>query len=212
MNQIALPLDWPADAQAHEFLADASNQAALRHLEHWGAWPVMAAVLVGPRKSGRTLLGRIFRARSGGTVIDDAEAAAEEALFHAWNAAQGSRKPLLLIAETPPGEWSVRLPDLRSRLAATPVVAIDPPSEALVEALVAHLLARRGLDARPDLTYWVAQRIERSHVAVQRAVDALDAAALIHRRRLTIPLARTALAEAGMLHADIDLLSTVDRA
>ncbi|RHW16256.1 chromosomal replication initiator DnaA [Sphingomonas gilva] len=199
MSQIALPLDWPADATADEFLIDDSNRAAVRHLEHWGAWPVMASVLAGPRKSGRSLLGRIFRGQTGGQVIDDADRADEEAMFHAWNAAQATRRPLLLIAETPPGTWGVRLPDLRSRLAATPVVAIEPPSQALVEALAAHLLARRGLDARGDLTRWIAHRIERSHIAVMRAVDALDEAALSRHRRLTIPLARAALVEAGLV-------------
>lgn len=199
MSQIALPLDWPADATADEFLIDDSNRAAVRHLEHWGAWPVMASVLTGPRKSGRSLLGRIFRGQTGGQVIDDADRADDEAMFHAWNTAQATRRPLLLIAETPPGAWGVRLPDLRSRLAATPIVAIEPPSQALVEALAAHLLARRGLDARGDLTRWIAHRIERSHIAVIRAVDALDEAALSRHRRLTIPLARAALVEAGLV-------------
>lgn len=211
MSQIALPLDWPAEASPDEFLVDASNSAALRHLDHWGAWPVMASVLTGPRKSGRSLLGRIFRGQTGGQVIDDADRADDEAMFHAWNAAQATRRPLLLIAETPPPAWGVRLPDLRSRLAATPIVAIEPPTEALVETLTAHLLARRGLDARGDLTRWIAHRIERSHIAVMRAVDVLDEAALSRHRRLTIPLARGALAEAGLI-GDIEAAPEVKTA
>lgn len=211
MSQIALPLDWPAEASPDEFLVDASNSAALRHLDHWGAWPVMASVLLGPRKSGRSLLGRIFRGQTGGQVIDDADRADDEAMFHAWNAAQATRKPLLLIAETPPSSWGIRLPDLKSRLAATPIVSIEPPTEALVETLTAHLLARRGLDARGDLTRWIAHRIERSHIAVMRAVDALDEAALSRHRRLTIPLARHVLAEAGLV-GDIDAAPEVKTA
>jgi len=211
MSQIALPLDWPAEASADEFLVDDSNRAALRHLDHWGAWPVMASVLSGPRKSGRSLLGRIFRGQTGGQVIDDADRADDEAMFHAWNAAQATRRPLLLIAESPPAAWGVRLPDLKSRLAATPIVAIEPPTEALVETLTAHLLARRGLDARGDLTRWIAHRIERSHIAVMRAVDVLDEAALSRHRRLTIPLARGALAEAGLI-GDIEAAPEVKTA
>ena len=199
MIQIALPLDWPADAEPGAFHVDGSNQAAVRHLERWGAWPVMATVLTGPRKSGRSLLGRIFRARSSGTVIDAAESADDEALFHAWNAAQASRRPLLLIADGPPGIWPIALPDLRSRLTATPLIALGAPSEALVELLLRDLLARRGLDARPQLTGWLARRIERSHVAVIRVVDALDEAALERRRPLTVPLARSTLLDAGLI-------------
>ena len=33
----------------------------------------MAASLTGPRKSGRSLLARIFAAKSGGGAVDDAE-------------------------------------------------------------------------------------------------------------------------------------------
>jgi chromosomal replication initiation ATPase DnaA len=81
----------------------------------------------------------------------------------------------------------------------------------LVETLTAHLLARRGLDARGDLTRWIAHRIERSHIAVMRAVDVLDEAALSRHRRLTIPLARGALAEAGLI-GDIEAAPEVGTA
>ena len=83
MSQFALPFEWPADPRDDEFLISDSNAKAVHSLEHWGAWPVMAAMLTGPRKSGRSLLARIFAAKSGGTIIDDAERQAEAALFHA---------------------------------------------------------------------------------------------------------------------------------
>ena len=66
MNQMALPLGWPADERQEDFIVGESNARAVRHLEHWGTWPVMATILTGPRKSGRSLLGRLFARRSGG--------------------------------------------------------------------------------------------------------------------------------------------------
>ena len=136
MSQIALPLAWPADPRDDEFLIGPSNERAAQALDRWGAWPVMATLLVGPRKSGRTLLGRIFVAKSGGSMIDDAERQHESTIFHAWNQAQADRRPLLIIADAPPPEWSVALPDLRSRLAATPVARIGPPDDALIRAVL----------------------------------------------------------------------------
>ncbi|MBY0520822.1 MAG: chromosomal replication initiator DnaA, partial [Sphingomonas sp.] len=144
MSQLALPLVWPADASDGEFLVSESNALAAQQLKRWGAWPVMAALLVGPRKSGRSLLARIFAIQSGGTIIDDAERAEETAIFHAWNAAQASRRPLLIVADAPPPEWRVTLPDLRSRLAASPVLRIDPPDDALMRSLFDREFARRG--------------------------------------------------------------------
>lgn len=198
MTQLPLPLAWPADS-ADDFLISASNARAAEHLRRWGAWPVMASLLVGPRKSGRSLLARQFAGQTGGAIIDDAESADETAIFHAWNRAQETRRPLLIVADNAPPEWRARLPDLRSRLAATPVALIDPPDDALIEALLAREFLRRGLDARDSLLHWLATRIERSHVAVQRAVDLLDHAALANRKRLSIALARSTMAEARLI-------------
>lgn len=199
MSQLALPLAWPADASDGEFLIGPSNALAAQQLDRWGAWPVMAALLVGPRKSGRSLLARIFASKSGGTIIDDAERVAETTIFHAWNAAQASRRPLLIVADAAPPDWRIALPDLRSRLAASPVLSIGAPDDDLIHALIDREFTRRGLDARPALIDWIVARSERSHVAVARIVDALDQAALEHRKRLSIPLARATLAGAGLI-------------
>ena len=211
MSQIALPLGWPEDPRDDAFLVTPSNAAAAHTLEHWGTWPVMAALLTGPRKSGRSLLARIFAAKSGGTIIDDAERVPEAALFHAWNEAQATRHPLLIVADAPPPEWSVSLPDLRSRLAATPRAMIGAPDDELIRRLLAQQFDRRGLDARPDLIGWLAARIERSHVAILRTVDALDQEVMETHKRLSVPLARAVLATAGIVTSSQSLVDKADR-
>lgn len=197
MNQIALPLDWPADDASDVFIVSASNAVAVRRIHALGTWPVSTMILTGPRKSGRSLFGRLFAAEHGGVVIDDAELRAETALFHAWNEAQARRRPLLLIANAPPPVWQIALPDLRSRLSATPHTAFGDPDPDLMTRLLGMLLERRGLAVSPDLLDYLAARIDRSHRAVIALVDRLDAAALSRKRPITIPLARTVLAENG---------------
>lgn len=198
-GQLALPFEWPADPRDDEFLVTESNERAVQQLERWSTWPVAAVVLTGPRKSGRSLLARIFAAKSGGQLIDDAEQQKETDIFHAWNRAQETRKPVVIVAYAPPPEWTIRLPDLRSRLVASPTVRLADPDEALMRALFERQFFRRGLDARPDLIAWLARRIERTHVALLRAVDVLDETVLESRKRLSIPLARATLAEAGLI-------------
>lgn len=210
MSQLALPLDWPDDARDTEFLVSESNAQAVQAIKRWGAWPVMTALLVGPRKSGRSLLSRIFAAESGGKVIDNAQSHAETAIFHAWNAAQETRRPLLVIADAAPPQWQVGLADLRSRLAATPVLTIDPPDEPLRLALLERHFLKRGLDARPDLLQWLLPRMERSHFALVQVVDLLEQAAFEQRRRLSISLARATLQAAGMI-AELPQSSGTDR-
>ena len=202
MSQFALPLAWPADDGEERFLLGASNEGAVRHLDHWALWSLPVTVLHGPRKSGRSMLGRYFVRKTKGVLVDDAWGADEEALFHAWNAALASRRPLLVIADAPPPAWAIALPDLASRLAASPTIAVGDPDPPLIAALFEALLARRGLSVSQGLIDWLLPRIERTHVAVLRAVDALDRAALTRQRGgLTIPFARAALVEAGVIDA-----------
>ena len=201
MSQIALPLAWPAEEDERDFCVGPANNAVVRHLTHWSLWPVMATVLSGPRKSGRSLIGRIFAAKTGGVLVDDAETRDEEDIFHAWNRAQADHRPLLIVADAPPPAWGIKLPDLRSRLAATPQVAIVEPDDALAAAIIEKLLGMRGLAPKPELVLWLVQRIERSYVGIHRAIYAIDEAALSRRGRLSIPLMRDALERIGVIDA-----------
>jgi hypothetical protein len=199
LSQIALPLAWPVADRDEDFLISEANRNAFEHFKSWSTWPVMATVLTGPRKSGRSLLGRIFVRKTGGRLFDNAEDHDEEDLFHAWNDAQERRRPLLIVADAPPPAWEVRLPDLRSRLAATPQIAIAPPDDGLLGGLILKLLGDRGIAAPAELADFLVPRIERSYVAVQKVVDALDRAMLSHHKRMTLPVAKRALVEARLI-------------
>ena len=191
--QPALPFDWPVDSGDPAFIITASNRAAVAHLERPGLWPVRASILAGPRKSGRSILARAFASRSGGRVIDDADRAEERQLFAAWNDAQASGQPLLLVAEQVPPAWAATLPDLASRLAATPAVTIGAPDDDLIGRLLALLLERRGLVLPLEVRAYLIARAPRSHHGVLMLADALDTASLARRRPVSIPLARDVL-------------------
>ncbi|MBA3676345.1 MAG: chromosomal replication initiator DnaA [Sphingosinicella sp.] len=199
MSQIALPLNWPVADGDEDFLISDANRMTFEHLKRWSMWPVAATLLTGPRKSGRSLLGHIFVRKTGGRLFDNVEEHDEETLFHAWNEAQEKRCPLLIIADLPPPAWQINLPDLRSRIAATPHVTIDEPDDMLLGSLIVKLLGDRGIATPPDLAEYLTPRIERSYVAVQQVVDILDRAGLSHHRRMTVPMARGALIEAGVI-------------
>jgi hypothetical protein len=199
LNQIALPFAWPVADKEEDFLLSDANRLVYEHLQRWSLWPVMATLITGPRKSGRSLLGRIFVRKTGGRLFDNAEEHDEEALFHAWNDAQARRKPLLIVADLPPPAWKIRLPDLGSRMAATPQVEIAAPDDFLLGQLILKLLGDRGIAAPPELAEYLVPRIERSYVAALMIVDILDRVMLSHHRRMTVPLARKALDEAGLI-------------
>lgn len=203
-GQIALPLDWSAGgANDGPLVVGTSNADAVRYLQHVSTWPVRTAVLTGPRRSGRSLMGRIFARETGGRVIDGPDSVSEEAMFHAWNAAQASGSPLLIVADAPPAEWTIALPDLASRLRAVPVLTIGEPDDCLARDLIEALFAQRGMAIAPEVASYIVPRMERSYAMIHRIVDALDAASLEQGRRIGVRLARETLLSHGLIEPDL---------
>ena len=198
-DQIALPLVWPQARDDSRFILSEANRAAFDHFRNWSLWPVKASLLTGPRRSGRTLLARAFCNRVGGTFVDQAEGHDEEALFQAWNAAQDSGRPLVMIVDQVPPAWAPRLPDLRTRLAITPVATIGQPDDALFRGVLRLLFADRGLHVADEPLRFISDRVERSYSTAERVVEAIDRFAIAERARLTLPTIRRALVEGGLV-------------
>jgi hypothetical protein len=198
-DQIALPLDWPQTDGDTRFMASDANREAFEHFRKWSLWPVKATILTGPRRSGRTLLARTFIERVGGRLFDEAEQRDEEDLFHAWNQAQDTGHPLVMVADDVPPAWSPALPDLKTRLAITPVVRIGHPDDALFTALIQLFFADRGLHVPADALRFMGERLHRDYWTAERAVEAVDRFAMAERARLSLPTIRRALLEARMI-------------
>jgi hypothetical protein len=198
-DQIALPLDWPQTEGDARFIASDANAEAYEHFRKWSLWPVKATILTGPRRSGRSLLARSFVERVGGRLFDDAQQRDEEELFHAWNQAQDSGLPLIMVADQAPPAWTPRLPDLKTRLAVTPVTRIDHPDDALFGALIQLFFADRGLHVPGDALRFMTGRLHRDYWTAERAVEAIDRFAIAERARLSLPTIRRALVEAKMI-------------
>ena len=198
-DQIALPLDWPQTDGEARFIVSEANRDAFEHFRKWSLWPVKATILTGPRRSGRTLLARTFVERVGGRLFDDADQRDEEELFHAWNQAQEIGHPMVMIADKAPPGWAPRLPDLKTRLAVTPVASIQHPDDALFSGLIQLFFADRGLHVPQDGLRFMSERLHRDYWTAERAVEAVDRFAIAERARLSLPTIRRALIEASMI-------------
>jgi chromosomal replication initiation ATPase DnaA len=209
-RQMALPL--AARSAYADFLPAASNEAARRWLDHPQDWPSGRLVLCGQAGCGKTHLAHRWAGAAAlwldGTalpplqdlashariVIDNAEQTTDEpALLHLLNTCAEAGHHALLTARSPPSRWGTQLADLASRLRATQTIAIDPPEDALLQALLARLLAERQLAVPEPVQQWLLQRLPRTVAALQDAAARLDAASLARQQPITRGLARASL-------------------
>ena len=221
-EQLALGLPGLTAMSRADFLEAPSNALALAAIEDPAGLPQGKLVLTGPPGAGKSHLAQVWaeanRARpldpgalaaslpgllsdlqGAAVVIDDAERIAgtegEEALFHLHNHLQATRGALLLTARGPARDWGLRLPDLHSRLLATTHVALEPPDDALLAAVLVKLFSDRQIRVSPQLIDFLLARIERSLAQARAVVAALDARALALGRPVSRQLAAEILAE-----------------
>mgnify|MGYP000482214137 FL=1 len=175
MSQIVLPWGQLGGGQ-QRIVVGAANAEVIDLLGHSANWPFRTMVLLGPPRSGKSLLARWFAEQGWGEAIDDADREAEDALFHRWNAAQAGARALLLTASLPADGrgWVIALPDLASRLGAAIHAELAEPDDAMfAELLLAHAEVR-GLALVEEAARYLASRATRSHLEAERLVETID--------------------------------------
>ncbi|WP_426016328.1 chromosomal replication initiator DnaA [Brevundimonas sp. DWR2-3-1b1] len=206
-EQLRLPLERHVVGEA--FVTSDSNAEAVRVLTRWpdGAGAVLA--LHGPAGSGKSRLAADWAERVGAVPLNGAEAALidplelegrpvlldraadadDESLFHLINLANSGGGALLLVSRSAPRQWSVDLPDLRSRLDAVRAVSIAAPDDAVLSAILRARFAERSITPADDVIDYLVRRLDRSADTAAAVVERLDA---LHRP-VTRVLARQVL-------------------
>lgn len=209
-----IPLDLPVRTAlgVEDFVVSASNRDAVAWLDRWPDWPGPALAIYGPAGCGKTHLAHVWQSRCGARFLDakdpeeppaarnlilDEAAFPEERLFHLYNHLNAGGGSLLILGREAPARWQVGLPDLASRLASVPAIAVAPPDDALLAAVIAKHFADRQLVVTAAVVDHLARHIERSFAAAAAIAAALDRAALAQQRRPTLALAREVLRTLG---------------
>ncbi|MDD9923141.1 MAG: chromosomal replication initiator DnaA [Boseongicola sp.] len=217
-EQLTFDLPVRTASAREDFFVSSANEIAVARLDDTVHWNLGKLALIGPAGSGKTHLLHVWAEAENALVITPDELQtldiaavdqpvafdiggatallsdeAETALFHLHNHLAQRGHAFLVAARTSPARWSVRLPDLKSRLEAMDVTRIEAPDDLLLSAVYVKLFTDRQLKIQPDLIPWLLKNNDRSFDSAQSFVAALDAASLSENRAITKRFARQTL-------------------
>jgi DnaA family protein len=201
MEQIPLELSQPPQPGFDNFVPGA-NAEALARVRSLAQGTLREAIvyLWGESGSGRSHLLRAAQRDPTAdaptlVVADDVEqldAAAQQALFVAINAARDGRGAVLAAGSLPPARLGLR-EDLRTRLAWGLVYHLKPLSDDEKKQHLRTEAARRGLDLGEEVAGYLLARLPRDLGHLQRILEVLDQQSLARQRPLTLPFVREVL-------------------
>jgi len=117
----------------------------------------------------------------------------ERGLFGIVREAEDSGARIVVAAKSPPALLAWALPDLGSRLAASAVFQLRALDESEQQEALQLRARLRGFELPEETSRWLQRRFPRDMRALYGILDALDEAALVAQRKLTVPFIRSVL-------------------
>ncbi|NOD34667.1 MULTISPECIES: DnaA ATPase domain-containing protein [unclassified Ruegeria] len=210
-----LSFDLPAKTALgrEDFFVSPSNALAVAMISAT-SWPGNKLVLSGPAGAGKTHLAHVWAAETGGQIIQAADLRYDDVpdlargpiavedvpmvagdleqqktLFHLHNLVLAEGHALLMTGRLAPKFWELPLADLQSRVEGAHHVALDPPDDALLGAVLAKLFVDRQLNPGPEVIAYLVKHMDRRFETAANVVAQLDHLALAEKRDITRALA-----------------------
>lgn len=225
-GQLPLDLGHEPSLAEEDFVVSDANRMAYARITAWPDWATPLTLVVGPPKSGKSHLARIFAHRAdavealpddleplaavGGrqpVVIEDVDRAAydEGALFHLVNQSMRDDRPVLLTARRPVGEWPYQTDDLKSRARLAAQFEVERPDDMQLSQMLVKLFADRQVSVDGRVVAYLVQRMERSPEEAVALAALADRLALARGTAITRTVAAEALAMRYGAQLELDL-------
>jgi len=199
-----LNLDINHTENIDDFIVSYSNFEAHNGILNWDKWQNKRLLIIGPHKSGKTLLATIWQKNTDATfiinadniddferiIIDNLESFAEADLINLINLAHERSLPLLLTANQYPSFISK---DLNSRIKATYKVVIKDPDEKLFKLLVTKLFKHKQIIISEEIVHFIFYNADRSYEFAYEIVELVDKLSKITKRNIALPFVKETL-------------------
>jgi len=201
MRQLPLPISAAAKPSLDNYVAG-TNAEALEHVRSLARGELKEAVvyLWGETGSGRTHLLRAAASASPALVTADdvatLDAAAQQALFSAINAAREGGPAVLAAGDAPPAQLGLR-EDLRTRLGWGLVYHLKPLSDAEKALYLRNEASRRGFALSDEVVWYLLNHLPRDLGRLRTILERLDQHSLARQRAVTLPLVREVLSKSN---------------
>ena len=213
-GQLTLELGHTPSHDEADFLVGEGNELAYGRILAFPHWPDPVTLLVGPAKSGKSHLARIFadrsgaryagmddldaRAREGGTVplnVEDVDRLGydEAGLFHLLNQSMREQRPILLTAREDIANWPLATDDVRSRARRATAYSLELTDDIQLSQMFVKLFGDRQIKVDPRIIAYLVARMERSAEEVVILADLMDRLALAKGTAITRSIAADAL-------------------
>ena len=212
-RQLILNLHHRPAFGREDFFVSSCNEEAIAYIDLWPNWPTPLIWLYGPPGSGKSHLAAVWQEKSGARHIKQSTVAEnlknispgfcifildlsegienENLLLNFYNVVSEYRGSILVTALSPPARLKFLLPDLGSRLKASPVINLTLADDALLEAVLIKLFTDRQLKVKAEVVPYLVRRMDRSIAAAQELVGLIDEVALAEKKMITVPLVRS---------------------
>jgi chromosomal replication initiation ATPase DnaA len=188
MNQLNFPTTINNPYTIDDYFFSTSNNELQDFLNNikisWGYEPYKYSVLLsGARMSGKTHFSNIVKnLKSDLMIIDNMNEFDESELFHIFNDSNEKKQPVLFIGSIA----SIKLPDLKSRLASIKTLNIHHPDDLMMQYLIAKGFSKRSIKISEDVIKFLMNRVSREFLAIEQAIDLIDIQSLRQKRNVNI--------------------------
>ena len=217
-KQLALPLSFKSIKNRDNFLISHCNYSAIKLIDnpfylHKKIQSIPAAIIFGPRGSGKTHLSSIFQENNNSIyltelrsfnldlvnkgnsyVVDDfvpGKKYPAKIVMHFLNRVSNVDGSVLFLSRFSPHKMDWGLEDLNSRIRSLISSEIKMPDDLLLYSFMVKYSNDKKLFLSDSHILYILQRIERNFDSVIKIVDKLDLCSLETKQKISYKIIRT---------------------